>query len=287
MQSGDLRRGELVKSLASFFTLTFAVTSVAFFALGGLPPESASTVTVELILLPGTIAPALVALVLTYRAAGREGLRRLFRRVTHWDVPARWYVFALGYITAVRLGAALLERLTSGAWPDFSDSALLLPFAIVLSTPVQAGEEIGWRGYALPRLTALLGLGRASVLLGLIWAAWHLPLFYIPAARHQDQSFIVYTLFVTGVSVAMAWLWRNTQGSVLLAMVMHSTVNQTQRLVSPATIAPAGRWSLDAPPLAWFVVALLWVGAVYFLVRLSKMRDTVTSARAAAPTPSR
>jgi CAAX protease family protein len=100
--------------------------------------------------------------------------------------------------------------------------------ATLLSTLVggQAGEEIGWRGYALPRLAARFGLGSASVLLGLVWAIWHLPLFLVPEADTWGQSFPLYLLQVTALSVAIAWLFANTRSSLFPVMLMHAAVNQ-------------------------------------------------------------
>jgi hypothetical protein len=119
-------------------------------------------------------------------------------------------VFAVGYMAAIKLSVAFLSRLATGAWPAFGQQPWhIMVVAIVFSTPVQAGEEIAWRGYALPRLAGRFGLARASLALGVIWACWHLPLFIIPATDKSGQSFLVYLLQVTALSVAMAWLyWR-------------------------------------------------------------------------------
>ncbi|MBI3981485.1 MAG: CPBP family intramembrane metalloprotease [Gemmatimonadetes bacterium] len=118
-----------------------------------------------------------------------------------WQVRGRWYVFAVGYMAALKLAVALLHRVALGNWPRFGQEAwYVIAVAIVFSTPVQAGEEIGWRGYALPRVAARFGLARASVLLGVIWAVWHLPLFFISGTDTFGQSFPVYLLQVTSVS---------------------------------------------------------------------------------------
>jgi membrane protease YdiL (CAAX protease family) len=83
----------------------------------------------------------------------------------------------------------------------------LIAVAIVISTPVQAGEEIGWRGYALPRLAARVGFARASLVLGVFWACWHLPLFFVPALNQYGQSFPLFMLGNIALSVAMTWLY--------------------------------------------------------------------------------
>jgi membrane protease YdiL (CAAX protease family) len=178
-------------------------------------------------------------------------------------------VFALGFMAAIKLTAALLLRAATGAWPAFGgEPAYIMAFAIPFSTPVQAGEEIGWRGYALPRLSEHLGLPSASIVLGVIWAVWHLPFFFFAGNDKSGQSFPVYLLSATGLSVAMAWLYWRTNGSLLLTMLMHAAVNNTKDIVPSAVSGATNAFSLNASRVAWFTVALLWICAGYFLVRM-------------------
>ncbi len=83
----------------------------------------------------------------------------------------------------------------------------MIPLAIAFSAPFQAGEEIGWRGYALPRLAARFGLARASLLLGTVWGCWHVPQFLIRDADTYRQSFWLFVIGVMSLSVIIAWLW--------------------------------------------------------------------------------
>ena len=158
----------------------------------------------------GIFAPSLVALALTDRVEGRAATRALFARVIQWRVSMGWYVFAVSYMPAIKLLTALVHRFATGTWPRFGPEAwYLMAGAILVSTWVQAGEEIGWRGYALPRLTRRFGLAPASIVLGFLWASWHLPLFFVPQTDKFGQSFPLYLLQVTALSVVAAWLyWR-------------------------------------------------------------------------------
>ncbi len=217
----------------------------------------------------GVFAPSLVALALTARTDGRAGTLALLRRTVKWSVGARWYVFAIGYMAAIKLAVALLLRIATGAWPAFGQEPLyIMAIAIPFSTPVQAGEEIGWRGYALPRLSARLGLSGASVALGVIWACWHLPFFFISGTDKSGQSFPVYLLGVTGLSVAMAWLYWRTNGSLLLTMLMHAAVNNTKDIVPSAVSGATNAFSLSSSRVAWLSVAILWICAAYFFIRM-------------------
>jgi len=155
LPSGDqvgakARAGSLLKSAS----LTYGLMWTCFFAavalsgsFGSFVPALSGFRTPLLIL--GTIAPSLVALGLTARDDGIPGTQALLRRLFERRAAARWYLFAVGYMAAIKLSVAVFSRLTTGSWPLLSNEAwYVIVVAIVISTPVQAGEEIGWRGYA-------------------------------------------------------------------------------------------------------------------------------------------
>jgi len=256
-------------SLLKFFLLTYAVMWTCFITVAVAIP--AGTPVGHVLLLLGAFAPSLAALWLTARIEGGAAVETLLRRVIQWRVAGRWYLFAAGYVAAIKLSVALIYRVATGEWPRFGQESVgIILAAIVFSTPFQAGEEIGWRGYALPRLAARFGLARASLLLGLIWACWHLPQFFIREADTYRQSFFLFVLQVTALSVAMAWLWERTGRSLLLPMLMHSAVNNSKDIVPSTVPGGTNTFGLSASLVGWLTAALFWVCAAYFLVRMSK-----------------
>jgi len=267
-----------VGSLLKFFFLTYAVTWACFITVvrishGPQPDGPALTAVRESLLLLGTFAPSLVALGITARTEGRSGVHAVLRRIVQWQVSAGWYLFAIVYLPTIKLSVALVHRVMTGSWPRFgTEPWYIIAVAIAISTPVQAGEEIGWRGYALPRLASRLGFARASILLGLIWSSWHLPIFFIPGADKYGQSFPIWTLQVVALSVAITWLYAHTQGSLLLTMLMHSAVNQTVGIVPSANASPGNAFSLKVSLVMWLTAAFLWITALYFLVRMPKVK---------------
>jgi membrane protease YdiL (CAAX protease family) len=253
----------LKRPLLSFFLLTYLLSwtlwlAAAVFFGGTAPPNAFAQAMGGLLYIVGVFAPAIVALALTFRAGGRQGTQALLSGITRSAAPARLWVFAVVYMVAVKLLAALVHRVGTGTWPTFgTEPVYLMAIGVLFSTPVQAGEELGWRGYALPRLSARLGLPGAAVVLGVIWACWHLPFFFVAGTPQSGQSFPLYLTGVTALSAAMAWLYWRSQGSLLLVMLMHAAVNNTRGIV-PAT----------SPLIGWLSVAVMWIGAAYFLVRM-------------------
>jgi len=233
--------------------------------------SSPNTLAGGVVLYLGTFTPAIVSLALTFRAGGRPGVDALLARLARANVGARWYVFATLFFVTIKLAAALILRLSTGVWPRFGTEPLvLIPFAILISWPVQAGEELGWRGFALPRMAARFGLAPASLLLGVLWALWHLPLFYLRGADTFGQSFPIYALSVVGISVAIAWLFANTGGSLLLTMLLHSAVNNTKDIVPSAVAGATNVWSTHASPVGWIATSLLWICAAVFLAQMAR-----------------
>jgi len=262
------------RHLVAFVVITFTVTW-ACWVVGALLPAQLGGLRLTLLLL-GSFAPSTVATVITARTGGRAAVRELLGRLLIWRVKPYWYLFALGFMAMVKIVVAVLVRLTTGSWPQLGHQpwysiAILIVVAGIVGGPL--GEEIGWRGFALPRLGARLGPAAASLVLGVVWACWHLPLFLIPSRGAYDQygqSFPLYLLQVTALSVAIAWLTNSTGGSLLLAVLMHSAINQTKDIVSSRLPVPGHVWALSPSLPAWLTVAVLWVCAAFFLVRMGR-----------------
>lgn len=274
----------MARPLLSFFLLTYAVSWTCFTAGGAMRHGDASTDPVswglsDAVLLLGTVTPSLVALALTRRSEGDGGVGALLDQVVAWRVRIGWYVFAIAFMPVIKLTVALVHRATTGAWPRLGQEPwYVLAAAILISTWVQAGEEIGWRGYALPRLTERFGPALASIVLGFLWATWHLPLFFVQGSDKLGQSFPLYALQVTALSVAMAWLYWRTGRSLLLVMLLHAAVNNTSGIVPSSVLGAGDPFALSTSLVGWLTAAFLWIAAGLFIVQMQR-----SAGRAEAP----
>lgn len=162
-------------------------------------------------------------------------MRRLAGRAVQLDYPTRWILVALVLPPAI-VGTALAVAVATGTTPTF-------PWA---DQPIVLFIAFGWRGYLLDplqeRLTALGG----GLAVGLVWAVWHLPLFYIPSETIYYQNlFLGFAVSITLLSVLMTWVYNSTNGSLLPALLMHTSWNWAQGMFPildshPASLAMVG-----------------------------------------------
>lgn len=257
--------------LILFFFIAFLV-AWSFFVTASVISNNAQLSTLShLLIFIGAISPGLVAIFLTAVTKGGEGVKLLINKISFKDTKVMWYIFAVTFIAFIKGLAALIFFLLYKSWPQFGTTSwYVMLFAIAVSMWVQAGEEIGWRGYALPLMSKKFGLAMSSILLGIIWATWHLPLFYITAADTFNQSFPLYLLQVTGLSVIMAWLFWKVNGNLLPLMVFHAAINNTKDIVPSASKASASPFTLNASPIGWISVALIWVVAFYVIYAMTR-----------------
>lgn len=228
------------------------------------------------IYLLGVFAPALAAIAVTAHRHGADAVKELVGRTVAWDVSPWFYAVAILFSPVLRLAAAAIQRAAVGSWPSFgTESVVVMIAGTIVSTPAQAGEEIGWRGFLLPGLSKRVGVRAASVIVGVIWAAWHLPFFFIAGTDKWGQSFPAYLGGLTAMSVAMAWLYWRTHGSLLLTMLMHSALNNIRPVAAP----PADGGSalgLHAPFIIWATVGVLWIAAAGLLIAMRGARGAFT-----------
>jgi uncharacterized protein len=263
-----------MKDLAKYFLLTFLISWTCFISLAILSHKfSGLNIILQTLGLLGTITPSLVALWLTERSGKAGQTQVLINKIIKWNVHIKWYVFAAFFMVIIKLLVAILYRVITGKWPIFGTEAwYIMAVAILFSTWVQAGEEIGWRGFALPRMTTKFGLPLAVLLLGVIWACWHLPLFFVKGANTFGQSFPVYLLQVTALSVIVGWLYWRTGGSLLLPMLLHAAVNNTKDIVPSAVSGATNAFALSQSLVAWLTVTLLWIFASYCLYHMRSIK---------------
>ncbi|WP_188190029.1 CPBP family intramembrane glutamic endopeptidase [Nonomuraea sp. SYSU D8015] len=210
------------------------------------------------------VGPTLSALVMTAVTEGRAGVRALLQRLVLWRVAPVWYAVVLLGWPALLVLAALTrpEALVTLSVPTAALAATYL-FILVCGGPL--GEEPGWRGYALPRLQERLTPLGGSLVLGALHGLWHLPIYllvpgYNGAPADVPGRGLAFATFVGGVTagaVVFTWIYNNTHGSILLAVLYRATGNSLGVLAHELLPGLDVRDLLQARPIAEIVLALL------------------------------
>ena len=213
----------------------------------------------------GAFAPSISGVAVIALAEGKVGLRELLRRVSRWRVGVGWYFVVLFLMAIVVLAAILVDFVFGVTIPSFAllgKSWFLLPAVFLqvflIGGPLQ--EELGWRGCALPRLQKTRGALVASLIVGLFWALWHLPLFWIPGSSQYGLPMAGYLLHFFPLAILFTWVYNNTDGSVLMTMLFHTAFNVTTYIL-PVTPQAVGN-----PLVFYSAVGLLWIVAAVVVV---------------------
>lgn len=218
-------------------------------------------------LLGGLLGPIGSAFLCTALVSGKAGLRQFLRRFIIWRVGFQWYVFVvLACPILIMLGIfATVPNALSAFIPSMLPSVLLVFVGLLIAGLFVSGliEEPGWRGFALPRLQKRYGPLTGSIILGFFWGLWHLPLFTIPGYNGAGTGFLgilipwaEFTVALIGMSIIMTWVFNHTKGSILIAMLTHSSIDAFPR----SFLFPASYLSSLESPLtlvAWPVLAII------------------------------
>ena len=176
----------------------------------------------------------LAALTVTGITGESTGLRELVGRIFRWRVGIKWFLIALLGMPALFGIAVVVLRISSGRWPDVSQHlaypALGWVGAWLLFVLLALGEEVGWRGFALPGLQKNRSALSATLILGVFWAIWHIPVFFFhPGLMQLWELGIVGAIFwVIGIltqAVLYAWLYNSARGSILMVILLHAGLN--------------------------------------------------------------
>jgi uncharacterized protein len=246
--------------LLLYFILAYAL-SWAIWPLVLANPESSPLV---------PFGPLIAAVVVALLAGGWTELRALLGQLLRWRVHPTWYVmallgpFVLAAVTAALTVATGAPAPNIGAYPDWLGISVALLSTIII---VGLFEEVGWRGFALPRLQRRLDALWAALVLGVIWAPWHLPeLISDPGQRPPLQFFV----WILAESVILAWLYNSTDGSLPIVIICHAAINTAGRFMLP-------EFAGDSYQVVWWFMAGLYMVTAVIVTLLGGTKRLATS----------
>ncbi len=231
--------------LVAFFILSFVGSWIVWLplVLAGnnlLLPSTAISPSLRFILtvLAPFAGPTLAAFVMTAVIDGTAGVRALLRRYVQWRFGVLWYLVALVGPPLV-LGVSIAALYGTAALPLLGEQALqigatfLINLVVILLIGGILAEEPGWRGFALPRLQARYGALMGSIVLGVLWSLWHIPLILTPGGVTWTGSFALFAVGVVALAILHTWVFNSTRASLLSVMLFHAAINTSVRMILP------------------------------------------------------
>jgi uncharacterized protein len=272
--------------LITFFVLAYALTWILESPLVFLRDTVTTTQSLFLVMLASNV-PSVLAIVLTAIVLGRGALRKLLGRLLIWRVNPFWYLVVVLGPVALAGGVVALNALLGG--PALSLGMPLLGVAFFLAFSIfpgsAMGEEIGWRGYALPRLQGRMSALSASLIIGPIWALWHLPLWLTGDPVRTPIFYVPFFFSVIALSVILTWVYNSTGGSLLMVVLLHATYNLPMTL----SIDDLGSRA-TVPVLLYFgllvvaaIVVVIWAGPKHLSRKRRKQEEGAAEPEVAAP----
>jgi len=252
--------------LVAYFALAFGIAWVIWIPMAaswqGLLPFQIPAILG--IILAGC-APTVSAVILTGIESGKNGVDQLLGRFTLWRVGIHWYAFVLLSEAAIGLSAIGLIIVPGGAveLPLYlSQWHLVLPIFLFNGLVAGLMEEFGWRGYALPRLQASRSAVSASLIIGVLWGLWHVPMWW------KDLPVEILARMLLGIACAIlyTWVYNNTKGSLLMPVLYHAAGNTARGMLQLMGVLslPYGKlsWVVSKP---YLYAKLTWAGGRPFL----------------------
>ena len=278
----------LIKSypVLTYFALTFIFTwgcmALAVYP-GGFPiTEEQFQTSGALVYLAMLVGPAGAGILLTGLLDGRTGFRKLLSRLIKWRVRVRWYAVALLtaplMISIILLGLSLFSSEFQPAIFSSGGRPAIVLSAVVVGLVVGLFEELGWTGFAVPRLTPRYGVLNTGLIVGIVWGAWHFLPFW------EDDTFsaiiplflLILRLFawLPAYRVLMVWVYDHTE-SLLVSVLMHASLVASLTIFVPAQLAGKTLiiWILAWAAALWIVVAAVAISNGWRLSKQSSLRQ--------------
>jgi membrane protease YdiL (CAAX protease family) len=292
--SSSLRRLIAGHPLLAFFTLAFAgewiVMLPLILAQNGmgvlpytLPAVGPYPLSYYFAAVAALFGPTLASFTVTAVTTGPAGVRQLLRRYVLWRVGLRWYLLVLVglplfqlALSCVFVGIAPLTAFVQHWQLYFT---IFLPQLLVISLAVQIWEEGGWSGFALPALQERFGAWRACLVLGPLWALFHLAVFFVPGQIFDSRpdaisvvvEMVVLMIGATVLRIGMTWVFNNTMGSILIAVLLHAALDSSNapsvyitHLLSKSQLGGYGLVTLLLPLVAAVVLLIVTRGRLSY-----------------------
>lgn len=239
-----------LKEISMYLIFTFALTwSIWLLKLSELNLRISN----ETLIVVGTFVPSFVGLIMEYKINGIKEFTKSVKRLVDPKIDFKWYAYIFGLMPTIMLLSYSVLRLSGRTIPnsEFPVYAIPLVFIYIMLFMGPLGEEAGWRGFLFPRMINGCRPFYASIVVGLIWSLWHLPLFFldttIQSKLANNYSFVLafcgYILYTLMISIQISILYINTKGSIFGVILFHTMANTSLGMM-PLILSKTGAIAL-------------------------------------------
>jgi membrane protease YdiL (CAAX protease family) len=278
--ASNLREIVQQRPLVSYIVINYAISwtfllpayRLILAAHGSFPP-------LALFGMIGSFGPSIAAVIVLLLTEGRGGVTVAFRGLTRWHVHLGWYGFAL----CVPIAAYIIAVVAHTNLPaDVRAGMVAVPAAFLVALPFgPLGEEFGWRGFLLPKLLRRYDVVTSTVIVGTVWAAWHVASFTFPGAAIPSfspvgpSSISLFFLRLLAESFIFSYLFIRTGGSLVLAIALHTAFNASPNIVEKLFPALESNTAMRESAHVWQIVTIAMVAAGCFLFDRSVRTEPV------------
>jgi membrane protease YdiL (CAAX protease family) len=253
--------------LLSYFILTYLIMYGVMFTAIALDPTREMKKW-SLVWFFSIFSPSISALIVSWIIGGKTEVKHLLAGFTRWKVGFRWYFWA-AFLFLGPLVIVFIYMAFGHPFPGLKPGVTYLSLAEIILFTFFSGpfaEEMGWRGFALPRLQAKYTALVSSLILGVIWTWWHVPFYFIAGESRLGIPLPIYMVLVVTIALYLTWLYNNTRGSFIITILGHFFYNLTAFLTGVLFLMPAMLFYMTAGPLlAIMVVGIILIfGPRYF-----------------------
>ena len=282
---------QIVKNnpLLVFFTLAYLFTWSNWIPQALISRGMIHAKVPGLLIIIAGYGPAFSAIIVTSLVSGRTGIRKLFSKLLLWRSGIKWYAVVLLLPAVIATAGLALQQLLGYGSAELSKhqllnlgppgssvfvQILLLAFVFIIGFD-GFGEEFGWRGFALPRMLEKYSALMASLVLGVLWAFWHLPYAMTLGTSMSEHPFYYFIPGIVASSILTTWIYNNTKGSILMAILFHATGNLSY-MVLPVFFPGIDTAGIFISVVQWAVViVILFIEGPQYLSRGKRPKKNI------------
>lgn len=223
-----IKKHEALSFIVMTYLFNWSIWGVLYISYLGVIDKNIYNKYFMSINLPASFGPTIVSIFFTGILYKKEGIKKLFIRLTKWKYNPIYYVIVIGWYPIMCYIIVLIYNfMNNNSKMEFGGkpSLILVNTILMLIFGGPLGEELGWRGYLLPKLQKKLSPLKSGLLISIVWTCWHIPLFLMPCTFQYGVSFLLFLILNVYLSVLITWVFNRTNGSLIFPILIHTSCN--------------------------------------------------------------